>query len=189
MDITSLAIPEVKLVKPKRFGDTRGFFAEVFKRETFAAAGITADFCQDNHSRSAAVGTIRGLHFQVPPYAQAKYVTCIRGAIFDVAVDLRRSSPTFGQHVSATLTAENGEGLFIPAGFAHAFCTLEPDTEVTYKVDASYAPAHDGGLRWDDPEIAIAWPLDGAEPTLSQKDAALPSLRDLQASASGWPFA
>lgn len=180
MQITSLAIPDVKLVTPKRFGDVRGFFAETYKRDAFRAAGIDADFVQDNHSRSANIGTIRGLHFQTPPHAQAKYVICMRGAILDVAVDVRRSSPTYGQYVSAVLTAENGEGLFVPRGFAHAFCTLEPDCEVTYKVDSYYAPANDAGLRWDDPDIGIAWPLDGRAPTLSQKDAALPFLRDFQ---------
>jgi dTDP-4-dehydrorhamnose 3,5-epimerase len=180
MEIIPLAIPDVKLVKPKRFGDARGFFAETYRRDRFAEHGIDCDFLQDNHSRSATPGTIRGLHFQTPPHAQAKYVVCIRGAIFDVAVDIRRSSPTFGQWVSAVLTAENGEGLLVPRGFAHAFCTLEPDTEVTYKVDAYYAPQNDAGLRWDDPDVAITWPLDGREPTLSGKDAVLPFLRDFE---------
>lgn len=177
MKITSLAISDVKLVEPKRFGDARGFFAETYRRGLFAEAGIAADFMQDNHSRSANAGTIRGLHFQTPPATQAKYVMCVRGAILDVAIDLRRSSPSFGRHVTATLTAENGFGLLVPGGFAHGFCTLEPDTDVTYKVDAYYSHEHDAGLRWDDPDIAVAWPLDGA-PTLSAKDAALPFLRD-----------
>jgi len=170
-------MPVIRIV-PRRFEDARGWFSETWQRDRFAAAGIDAGFVQDNQSYSRPVGTLRGIHFQTPPFAQAKLVRCLRGRIWDVAVDLRAGSPTYGRWVAAELTAERGEQLFVPAGFGHAFLTLEPDTEVAYKVDAFYDPASDGGIRWDDPDLAIAWPLPGAAPELSDKDAGLPQLRD-----------
>jgi dTDP-4-dehydrorhamnose 3,5-epimerase len=171
----------VQLITPRRFGDSRGWFAETFRRDSVIAMGIDADFCQDNHSYSAAAGTLRGLHFQREPHAQAKLVRCTRGSIFDVAVDLRPESPTYRQCVSTVLTAVGGEQLFVPRGFGHGFLTLEPDCEVQYKVDDYYAPAADGGVRWDDPILAIDWPrIDGLDaPILSDKDAGLPLLTDL----------
>jgi dTDP-4-dehydrorhamnose 3,5-epimerase len=165
-------------ITPRRFADTRGWFSETYQRDRFQVAGIAAEFVQDNHSYSAPTSTLRGIHFQTPPFAQAKLVRCLRGRIWDVAVDLRRGSPTQGQWVAAELTAEGGEQLFIPAGYGHAFLTLEPDTEVAYKVDAFYAPEADGGVRWDDPDLGIDWPLNDAEPGLSDKDQRLPLLKD-----------
>ena len=152
---------------------------EVYNERTFAEAGIACRFVQDNHSLSVPAFTLRGLHFQTPPHAQDKLVRCLRGRIFDVAVDLRAGSPTYGLWVGAELSADNGHQLFVPVGFAHGFLTLEPDCEVTYKVSDVYAPACDGGLRWDDPTIAIDWPLPASiRPELSSKDAALPPLAD-----------
>ncbi len=177
LDIMPLAIPDVRLITPRRFGDHRGFFSETWSRQAFASAGIDIDFVQDNHSLSAAVGTVRGLHYQSPPHAQDKLVRVVRGAIHDVAVDLRAGSPSFGRWVSAELSAENGRQLLVPIGFAHGFCTLTPDTEVLYKVSAPYAPAHDHGIAWDDPDLAIDWPAIADATTLSQKDRALPRLR------------
>ena len=166
----------VKIITPQRFEDSRGWFSESWNSATFAQAGIDAPFCQDNHSLSRAAFTLRGLHFQRTPNAQAKLVRCLRGRIFDVAVDIRRASPTFKQWVAAELSAEAGDQLFIPAGYAHGFLTLEADTEVAYKVDAHYAPQSDGGIIWDDETLAIDWPLGSALPQLSDKDAALPVL-------------
>ena len=166
-------------VTPQRFSDSRGWFCETWTRHRFESWGIVAEFCQDNHSLSRPAGTIRGLHFQRVPDAQAKLVRCLRGRVFDVAVDVRKASPTFGQWVSVELTAERGNQLFIPAGYAHAFLTLEDDCEVAYKVDAYYAPQSDGGIAWDDPDLAIDWPLDGLSPLLSEKDAKLPRLKDI----------
>ncbi|MBS0502391.1 MAG: dTDP-4-dehydrorhamnose 3,5-epimerase [Proteobacteria bacterium] len=165
-------------ITPKRFADPRGWFSETYQRDRFKAAGIAVDFVQDNQSFSAPAGTLRGIHFQSPPHAQAKLVRCLKGRIWDVAVDLRNGSPTYGQSVAAELTAERGEQLFIPAGYGHAFLTLEPDCEVAYKVDDFYAPECDGGIRWDDPDLGIAWPLPVAAPELSEKDARLPLLKD-----------
>ncbi len=179
MDIETLSIPAVKLIRPKRFGDARGFFSEVYSKAALAAAGITMEFVQDNHSRSAQVGTVRGLHFQTAPFAQDKLVRVTKGRILDVAVDLRRGSPTYGLHVTAELSAENWTQILVPIGFAHAFCTLEPDTEVVYKVSNIYAPANDGGVIWNDPDLGIAWPVSAADAVLSDKDAKLPRLRDL----------
>jgi dTDP-4-dehydrorhamnose 3,5-epimerase len=166
------------LITPRRFSDSRGWFTESWNARTFAAQGITTEFCQDNHSLSRPAFTLRGLHFQRTPHAQAKLVRCLRGRIFDVAVDIRAHSPTFKQWVGVELSAEAGNQLFVPAGYAHGFLTLEPDCEVAYKVDAYYAPEADGGIAWNDPNIAIDWPLDGALPHLSDKDAALPALAD-----------
>lgn len=166
----------IKLIRPRRFDDGRGWFTESYTAEKFARLGVTVGFVQDNHSLSRPTGTLRGLHFQVPPRAQDKLVRCVRGRIWDVAVDLRRGSPTYGRHVAAELSAENGLQLFIPVGFAHGFVTLEPDTEVEYKVSAPYAPDCDGGVLWNDADIALPWPLPEGGPVLSPKDAALPAL-------------
>jgi dTDP-4-dehydrorhamnose 3,5-epimerase len=181
LSVEPTAIPEVKIVTPQRIGDHRGYFSETYNRKRFAEAGIAVDFVQDNQSLSAAVGTIRGLHFQSAPFAQDKLVRTLRGRILDVAVDLRRSSPTFGRHVAVELSAENGRQLLVPVGFAHGFCTLEPDTEIHYKVSAYYSAAHDHGLAWDDPDLAIAWPVDAASATLSDKDRRQPRLAELPA--------
>lgn len=178
MDVESLDIPEVLLLKPARHGDHRGFFSETYNKQAFAAAGIEMEFVQDNHSLSAEKGTVRGLHFQVPPRAQAKLLRVIRGAVFDVAVDLRWGSPTYGRHVSAVISAEAWNQIFIPVGFAHGFCTLEPGCEVLYKVSDFYAPEAEQGLLWNDPELGIDWPEE-AGTTLSERDRAWPGLRDL----------
>jgi len=172
--IERLAIPEVILFKPKRFEDGRGYFMETFRAADLAEAGVETVFVQDNQSLSRQVGTIRGLHFQAPPAVQAKLVRVVAGAILDVAVDLRRASPTYGRWVGATLSAENGHSLFVPRGFAHGFCTLEPDTVVTYKCDAYYAPASDGGLNFADPTIGVEWPVTADRAVVSEKDAKLP---------------
>jgi dTDP-4-dehydrorhamnose 3,5-epimerase len=168
----------VKIMQPRRFGDDRGWFSEVFKEKDFPAIGGQGRFVQDNHSLSRAVGTLRGIHFQAPPHGQDKLVRCLRGRILDFAVDLRRGSPTYGNWVVAELSAENGTQLLVPIGFGHAFLTLEPDTEVAYKVTDYYAPECDGGIRWNDPDIAIDWQLNGAAPQLSPKDGVLPLLKD-----------
>jgi dTDP-4-dehydrorhamnose 3,5-epimerase len=169
----------VRLIHPKRFGDDRGWFTEVYSEKAFVEAGIDVRFVQDNHSMSHPVGTLRGLHFQTPPFGQAKLVRCIGGSIYDVAVDIRRDSPTYGKWVGAELSAENGRQFFIPIGFAHGFVTLTPDAQVTYKCSNFYAPAHDGGVRWNDPDIGIVWPLpEGVSPTLSPKDEKAPLLKD-----------
>jgi len=178
MEVTRLAIPEVCVLTPKKHGDHRGFFSETYSKRAFAEAGIDVDFVQDNHSLSAEPGTLRGLHFQVPPQAQAKLLRVVRGAVFDVAVDLRQGSPSYGQHVTAEISAEAWNQIYIPAGFAHGFCTLEPDTEVLYKVTGFYAPEAEQGLLWNDPDLGIAWPK-GAGKVLSGRDEAWPRLRDL----------
>ncbi|MCE4226731.1 dTDP-4-dehydrorhamnose 3,5-epimerase [Methylobacterium sp. C25] len=178
MRVIETEIPEVKRVIPKRHGDERGWFSEVFRMDQLAERGIANVFVQDNQSFSAPVGTLRGLHFQTPPAAQAKLVRVLAGAILDVAVDIRRGSSTFGKYVAVRLDAENGEQLFIPHGFAHGFCTLEPNTMVAYKVDAYYSPANDRNIVWNDPEIGIDWPVSEAEAILSAKDKAAPRLAE-----------
>ncbi len=178
LDVRPLDIPDVKLIVPKRFSDARGFFSEVYNHKALAQAGIDVDFAQDNHSLSRSKGVIRGLHFQVAPHAQGKLVRVVRGAIFDVAVDIRHGSATFGKHVSALLSAENWAQLWVPVGFAHGFCTLEPDTEVLYKVTDYYAPECDRGIKWDDPDVGIEWPVAGANVTVSEKDAQNPPLAE-----------
>lgn len=180
LDVAPLDIAAVKLIRPRRFGDKRGYLVETWNRRTFAAAGIDIDFVQDNCSFSALPGTIRGLHFQRPPAPQAKLVRCVRGRIFDVAVDLRRVSQTFGRFVAAELTDDGGEQMLVPLGFAHGFCTLEPNTLVAYKVSDFYAPEHDAGVIWNDPDIGIDWPLGGLEPTLSEKDKTLPRIAEIE---------
>lgn len=172
-------IPDVLVVSPRRHGDARGYFSEVYSEHDFHAAGIAARFIQDNQSCSRQRGTVRGLHFQLPPFAQSKLVRVLRGAIFDVAVDIRRESMSFGKFVSVILSAENGRQLYVPAGFAHGFCTLEPDTEVFYKVDASYAPSHESGLAWNDPDIGIDWPDVADQSTLLERDRRWPALHGL----------
>jgi dTDP-4-dehydrorhamnose 3,5-epimerase len=179
LNIEPTAIPDVKIITPKRFGDDRGFFSEVYNRQRFIEAGIAIEFVQDNHSWSARAGTVRGLHFQSEPFAQDKLVRVVRGRILDVAVDLRRTSRTYGRHVAVELSAENWRQLLIPVGFAHGFCTLEPDTEVQYKVSAPYAAAHDHGLAWDDPALGIVWPVEPASAVLSEKDGRQPRLAEL----------
>jgi dTDP-4-dehydrorhamnose 3,5-epimerase len=179
LNVEATAIPDVKIVTPKRFGDDRGFFSEVYSRDRFADAGIALDFVQDNHSWSAKTGTVRGLHFQSAPCAQDKLVRVVRGRIMDMAVDLRRSSPTYGKHVAVELSAENWRQLLVPVGFAHGFCTLEPDTEVLYKVSGYYSAAHDHGLAWDDPALEIQWPVSIEAAVLSDKDRRHPRLADL----------
>ncbi|TDW59245.1 dTDP-4-dehydrorhamnose 3,5-epimerase [Novosphingobium sp. PhB55] len=179
MEITSLSIPDIKLVAPRRIGDERGYFAETFRADVFARACGAGAFVQDNESRSAKAGTLRGLHFQSEPHVQGKLVRCTAGALFDVAVDIRKGSPTYGQWVGETLTPENGRQLWVPPGFAHGFCSLEPDTVICYKVTDYYSAECDMGLVWDDPAIGVIWP-DLADPeTLSGKDRAQPRLVDL----------
>jgi len=175
--VTPLAIADVLLITPKRHGDARGWFAETWSRKALAAVGVDTEFVQDNQAFNAVKGTLRGLHFQKAPHAQGKLVRVVRGAIYDVAVDVRPGSATYGQWVGATLTAEAGEQIWVPRGFAHGYVTLTNDTELFYKVDGDYAPQLEGGLVWNDPDLAIAWPLDG-EPVLSDKDK-LPRLKDM----------
>lgn len=170
-----LALNDVVLVQPKRFGDARGYFEETWNMRDLAQGGIDAGFVQDNHSLSEQKGTLRGLHYQAPPHAQDKLVRCTRGSIFDIAVDVRAGSPTYGQWVGVTLSAENGHQLFIPKGFLHGFVTLEPACEVQYKCSDYYAPDCDGSVRWD--SLGIDWPLSG-DPILSAKDAAAPVFAD-----------
>lgn len=178
MDVQSLEIPEVKIITPRRFSDDRGFFSETYNARAFKAAGVEVDFVQDNHSYSANKGTVRGLHYQAPPHAQSKLVRVLRGSIIDVAVDARKASPTFGKWVKAALSAENGVQIFVPKGFLHGFVTLEPDTEVAYKVDAFYDSASDGSVKWNDPDLAIDWGLGESEAALSDKDAKAQSWAD-----------
>lgn len=178
MQVLATKIEAVKIIMPQRFSDGRGFFEETFNAQRYKENGIDCDFVQDNHSYSRDVGTVRGLHFQTPPFAQDKLVWCIRGALLDVAVDLRAASPTYGQYVCEELTPENGRQLFVPIGFAHGFCTLKPDTEIVYKVANYYAPDHDAGIAWNDPDIGIQWPVDAGEEKLSQKDMLLPMLKN-----------
>jgi dTDP-4-dehydrorhamnose 3,5-epimerase len=172
------SIPEVVEVRPPKYGDHRGFFSEVFKRSAFDEAGIAIDWIQDNQSFSAAAGTVRGLHFQRAPFAQAKLVRVLRGAVYDVATDIRKGSPSYGKWVGVTLSADKWNQLLIPVGFAHGFMTLEPDTEVLYKVSARYSQEHEGAIRWNDPALGIEWPDPGVEPVLSEKDELAPALAD-----------
>lgn len=178
-----LEIPDVILIKPKVFGDERGFFMETYKRPDFESAGIKGEFVQDNHSRSR-YGVLRGLHFQREPYAQAKIVRVVRGVIYDVAVDLRKDSPTFGEWVGVILSEFNKWQLYVPRGFAHGFVVLSDVADVVYKVDNVYAPDYEGGIIWNDPDLNIDWPLD--EPIISEKDRKWPKLRE--AIERGWVF-
>ena len=179
MQVRELAIPGVLEIIPKKFGDARGFFSETWSRQAFEKAGLAIDWIQDNQSFSAEKGVLRGLHFQRPPFAQDKLVRVIRGAIFDVAIDIRHGSPSFGQWVGLHVSADAWNQILVPKGFAHGFLTLEPATEVIYKVSEKYAPEHDRSIRFDDPTIGIAWPLDGATSILSDKDRKAPFLSGL----------
>ena len=172
-------IYDVKIVWPDKFGDHRGFFSETFNSEKFKLSGLDLSFCQDNHSLSEKAGTLRGLHFQINPYAQGKLLRVTRGAIYDVAVDIRAGSPTFGEWVGYEISAKLWNQIFIPVGFAHGFCTLEDNTEVMYKVTAPYSPENERGLAWNDDELAIDWPIDNDAPILSEKDTSYPELRNL----------
>jgi dTDP-4-dehydrorhamnose 3,5-epimerase len=178
LDVEKTALAGLLILTPRRFGDARGFFAETWNRARFAdATGIDPEFVQDNHSLSGEVGTLRGLHYQAPPKAQGKLVRCGRGALFDVTVDIRRSSPTYGQWVGVELTAENGRQLWVPEGFAHGFVTRAPDTEIVYKCTGYYAPEAEGAVHWD--SVGIDWGLTG-DPVLSGKDAEAPALRNIE---------
>jgi dTDP-4-dehydrorhamnose 3,5-epimerase len=179
LEVQALAIAEVKVLKPAKYGDHRGYFSETYNRKTLQEAGIDLDFVQDNQSYSPQAGTLRGLHFQSPPCAQDKLVRVSRGRILDVAVDLRHGSPNYGKHVSAEISAAEWNQLLVPAGFAHGFLTLEPDTEVLYKVTAFYSPTNDFGVVWNDPALAIQWPWSAEKMILSDKDRRHPMLDDL----------
>ena len=179
MKLRQLAIPEVVEITPSRHGDDRGYFSETFRQDWFSANVADVDFVQENQSLSRSRGVVRGLHFQSAPSQQGKLVRCIGGAILDVAVDIRRGSPTFGKHVSATLTAAEGNQLWVPVGFLHGFCTLTADALVSYKVTAYYDPKSDRGVRWDDPDIAVDWPAFVDPALLSAKDRQQPALADL----------
>lgn len=181
MRVIPTEIPEVKEIRPIRHHDGRGFFSEIFRESVLRENGIFATFVQENHSLSTDRGVIRGLHFQIPPTSQAKLVWVAAGSIFDVAVDIRQGSPTYGRHVAVILRAAQGNQLFVPAGFAHGFCTLEQDTEVVYKVDCYYSRAHDCGLAWDDRDLAIDWPVPRDLALLSERDRRQPSLAELPA--------
>ena len=174
MEVRELAIEGVKVFTPKKFGDARGFFSETYSRPALARTGVDLEFVQDNQSLSAERFTVRGLHFQTPPSAQAKLVRVLRGSIYDVAVDIRRGSPTYGQWVGAEISAALWNQILVPVGFAHGFCTLEPGTEVVYKVSFPYAPEHDAGLRWNDPTFGIDWPCSEEQAVLSDKDRRAP---------------
>ena len=176
MQVELTEIPDVKILTPRKFGDHRGYFSETYNKASFEAAGLEIDFFQDNHSFSAEVGTLRGLHFQTQPHAQAKLVRVARGAIFDVAVDIRQGSATYGKWVGRVISADAWNQILVPVGFAHGFCTIEPDTEVQYKVTAPYTPEQERGIAWNDPNLAIDWQLGGNQPTLSGKDTDYPTL-------------
>ncbi len=180
MDVTNTALPGVLRLTPRRFGDARGYFCETWNARRMAEAGLDVAFVQDNESYSEESGTVRGLHYQRPPHAQGKLVRAVAGAILDVAVDVRRGSPTFGRWVSEELSAQNGAMLWVPRGFLHGFVTLEPRTQVAYKVDGHYAPDCDGSVRFDDPDLAIEWRVDSAAVVLSDKDAAAPAFKDFE---------
>lgn len=170
LEVTPTAIPDVKIITPRKFGDDRGFFSETFSQKAFAEAGLNLVFVQDNHAMSAAKGVVRGLHYQIPPHAQDKLVRVTRGAILDVAVDIRRGSPTFGRHVAVVISAAAWNQILVPVGFAHGYCTLEPNTEVIYKVTQFYRPDHERGIRWNDSALGIEWPVSEAEAILNERD-------------------
>lgn len=178
MEIRQTALPDVKILVPRRFGDARGYFSETWHAGRMIAADLDFGFVQDNESLSVVRGTLRGLHCQAPPFAQTKLVRVVRGAILDVAVDVRRGSPDFGRWIAEEISAENGAQILVPRGFLHGFVTLTPDTLVQYKVDNAYDAASDLGVRWDDPQIGVDWRLEGVEPVISDKDRATPLLAD-----------
>lgn len=177
MEFTKTTLKNAYIIKPQVFGDNRGFFLESYSKKKFAKEGIDAEFVQDNHSKSEKKGTLRGLHFQAPPYAQAKLIRVVSGKILDVIVDLRRDSETFGKWESFELSAENFQMLFVPRGFAHGFITLEDDTEVLYKADNFYEPESEGGIAWNDSDLKINWPIEN--PILSERDSKWPNLKNL----------
>ncbi len=181
MQVLATEIPEVMEIRPVRHRDPRGFFSEIFREDVLHRHGIDVPFVQENHSLSTERGVVRGLHFQLPPMSQAKLVRATAGSVFDVAVDLRQGSPSYGGHVALVLSAADGNQLFVPEGFAHGFCTLEPNSEIVYKVNRYYSAEHDRGLAWDDPELGIAWPVTAAAALLSDKDRRQPRFADLPA--------
>ena len=181
MKLETFEIEGPLLLSPTRHGDARGFFSEVFRQDAFEAAAGPVVFVQDNHSRSQRRGVIRGLHYQAPPFAQGKLVRVIRGAVYDVAVDTRRGSPTFGCYIGVELSEQNWRQLWVPPGFLHGFCTLTEDVEFLYKVTAYYSPEHDGAVAFDDPRIGIDWPLRGGEALVSDKDRGAPKFVDMPA--------
>ena len=180
MHSSNFSVAGPLLITPKKFGDERGFFSEIYNHRTLKSIIGDIHFVQDNYSLSVKQGTVRGLHFQTAPMAQGKLIRVPRGAIFDVAVDIRRASPTYGQHVCAVLSSENWQQLWVPAGFAHGFCTLEPNTEVIYKVTQFYSPADERGIAWNDPALGIPWPDVAKNPVLAEKDMRYPALADIQ---------
>jgi dTDP-4-dehydrorhamnose 3,5-epimerase len=184
VQIKRLSIPEVLSISPIKHGDERGFFSEVYRSDVLAGYGVNAPFVQENHVFSAVRGVLRGLHFQAPPNAQGKLVRCVRGAILDVAVDIRRGSPTFGRHVALELSADNWRQVWVPCGFAHGYVTLEPDCEVIYQVTSYHDPASERGLAWDDPALAIDWRMPREQLTMAPKDRVNPILADLGAAFS-----
>lgn len=173
-------LSDVILIESPRFGDSRGFFSEVYNRRTFEQANLALEFLQDNHAYSRDALTLRGLHFQVPPMAQAKLLRVTRGRVLDVVVDIRRGSPNYGRHTAVELSAENWRQILVPVGFAHGYCTLEPETEVLYKVSGYYSPDHEGGIAWNDPDLAIPWPVEEEQLRLSDKDRSWPKLADFE---------
>lgn len=181
MKVERLAIPEILLLTPARYSDGRGFFSETWNQQRYQEIGIPGPFVQDNHSYSAQRGTVRGLHLQIEPNVQGKLVRVTRGSIWDVAVDVRHGSPTFGRHAAAELTADNWQQLWVPGGFLHGYCTLEPDTEVIYKVTAPYDKAAERGVIWDDPDLAVPWPIQPGTAMLSDKDRVLPRFAECPA--------
>jgi dTDP-4-dehydrorhamnose 3,5-epimerase len=180
-EVLATEIAEVKMIVPRIHRDHRGFFSETYNRADLAALGVDLEFVQDNHSLSVERGVVRGLHFQIPPFAQDKLVRVIRGSVFDVAVDIRQGSPTYGKYVARVINAANWNQFLVPAGFAHGFCTLEANTEVIYKVTNYYSSEHDRGVLWNDADLGIAWPIEESEAILSDKDRKQPRFRDLQA--------
>ena len=172
-------LPAVRIFSPRRYQDKRGFFSEIWREEAMIRAGINVRFVQENHALSHHAGTIRGLHFQIGPSAQGKLVRCVRGSLLDIALDIRHGSPTFGRHATVVLSGENGKQLYVPAGFAHGYCSLVPDTEVTYKVTAYYDPASERGVAWDDPALGIEWPIKAGDAVLADKDRTFGRLADL----------
>lgn len=176
LQVLDTALDGVKILRPDRHGDNRGFLSEVYRRSRYRDAGIHFDVVQEIHSRSEKAGTVRGLHYQAEPRAQAKLVRVTRGAVLDVALDLRRSSPTFGRHVAVTLSAAEWNQLLIPAGFAHGYCTLEPESEVVYLLSDEYSPEHERGVLWSDPDLGIEWPVPAGAAVVSAKDRLLPPL-------------
>lgn len=180
MLIEATAFDDVLLLTPKRFRDDRGWFMETWNRRAFAEAGIVTEFVQDNTSFSAQAGTVRGLHYQLPPFAQAKLVGVVSGRVLDVVVDVRRGSPSFGRHLAVELDSDSGTALYIPPGYAHGFCTLTPDVRFSYKVGAYYSPSHERVVNWCDPDLNILWPVSPQQGYLAPRDAAAPLLRDIE---------